>query len=73
MDSIPPLSAEALLEHATFLRALARRLLFDEQKAEDVVQETYLAALRHPHPLKETRALLSGEGRRSSLNPFSSS
>ncbi|MEE8105979.1 MAG: sigma-70 family RNA polymerase sigma factor [Planctomycetota bacterium] len=59
MDSNPPQSAEALLEHATFLRALARRLLFDEQKAEDVVQETYLAALRHPHPLKETRAWLS--------------
>jgi RNA polymerase sigma factor (sigma-70 family) len=38
------------LAHAGFLRALARNLLYDQGQAEDVVQETYLAALRRPPP-----------------------
>lgn len=39
----------ALLEHATFLNALAHSLLReDEALADDVVQETWLAALRRP-------------------------
>ena len=42
------LSADELLEHREFVRALARRLVFDEDQAEDVVQETWLAALRSP-------------------------
>jgi len=52
-------SAEALLEHAGFLRGLARSLLFDEGQAEDVVQETYLAALRRPPPAGGARSWLA--------------
>lgn len=43
--SIP---AEALLQHRGFVRALARSLTRDEHAAEDLVQETWLEALRRP-------------------------
>lgn len=46
----PPPSAELLLEHGAFLRRLARSLVVDEQRAEDVVQATYLAVLERPPP-----------------------
>ena len=36
---------EALLAHGDFVRAVARSLLWDEHAAEDVVQQTWLAAL----------------------------
>ena len=39
---------ESLLAHADFVRALARRLVLDEHQAEDVAQETWLAALEKP-------------------------
>lgn len=39
---------EALLQHREFLRGLARQLLGDEHLAEDVVQESYIAALTTP-------------------------
>jgi RNA polymerase sigma-70 factor (ECF subfamily) len=45
-----PISAELLLEHNAFLKALARSLVLDESRADDVVQETYMAALRRPPP-----------------------
>jgi len=44
------LTADLLLEHSRFLHGLARSLVFDEQQAEDVVQETFAAALRKPPP-----------------------
>lgn len=40
------LSIEELLEHTSWLRALARRLANDAATAEDVVQDTVLTALR---------------------------
>ena len=47
----PPLpSADLLLTHRDFLQRLARSLVVDEQRAEDVVQETYLAVLQRPPP-----------------------
>ena len=46
----PPPSADVLLEHGAFLRGLARSLVADEQRAEDVVQETWMAVLRRPPP-----------------------
>lgn len=43
-----PPDPEALLQHAGFVRGIARGLLFDPAGADDVVQETWLAALRRP-------------------------
>jgi RNA polymerase sigma-70 factor (ECF subfamily) len=48
--SIPPdaPSIETLLTHADWVRALAGRLVADPARADDVAQETWLAALEHP-------------------------
>lgn len=46
MSSRPP--APSLVEHAEFVRRLARALLGDGPEAEDAVQETWLAAIRRP-------------------------
>ncbi len=43
--SVPSLDVESLLACDTHLRALAHGLLADVQLAEDVAQETWLAAL----------------------------
>lgn len=48
MDAARPLEPDELFEHAEFLKNLARRLLRDEHLAEDVAQETLVAALTHP-------------------------
>lgn len=45
-----PPTAELLEEHSGFLHGLARSLVLDEQHAEDVVQETFAAALSRPPP-----------------------
>jgi len=37
-----------LLEHDAFMRALARSLVLDAARADDVVQDAYVAALEHP-------------------------
>lgn len=39
---------DELLERADFLRALARALVRDVHRAEDVVQDAFVAALEHP-------------------------
>jgi len=49
MDPSTP-SGEILTRHSSFLRALARGLLGDEQLAEDAAQEAALAGLRRPPP-----------------------
>ncbi len=46
--SEPAFPSERLLEHQDFLRALARELLGDPARAEDVLQDAYLQALTHP-------------------------
>jgi RNA polymerase sigma-70 factor (ECF subfamily) len=43
-----PLTPEELLANTAWMRTLARRLVSDEGRAEDVVQETWLAALQRP-------------------------
>ena len=43
-------SEESLLGHADFIRRLARRIVLDEHRAEDVTQEVLLAAIRKPPP-----------------------
>jgi RNA polymerase sigma-70 factor (ECF subfamily) len=52
---------EQLLRHGEFLRALARTLLNDPARADDVVQETWLAALAaKSRPRKLHRGWLAG-------------
>jgi len=46
MSSTPAISAEQLLAHSAWARSLARRLVADAATADDVVQETWLKALR---------------------------
>jgi len=48
---------ESLLAHADFVRALTRRLVEDETRADDVVQEVWLSALQNPP--RAARALRS--------------
>ena len=49
MTSTPPaIPFEELLRHAGWLRGLAGALVADSSEAEDLVQETWLAALRTP-------------------------
>jgi len=45
-DSEVPL--ESLLEHNTWMRGLARGLLYDKSLTDDVLQEVYVAALKTP-------------------------
>ena len=44
----PALDVEALLAHAGWIRSLARKLVADSSRAEDLVQRTFVAALEHP-------------------------
>lgn len=53
----PPLNESVLQQHASGLRAVARGLLSDEHAAEDVLQETWVAAIERP-PASDSR--LSG-------------
>lgn len=49
MTDAPPFDpATSLVDHAGFLRAIARRLVADAATADDLVQETFVHALRRP-------------------------
>lgn len=64
-----PFSAEELSQHTGFLRALARGLLADETRAEDLVQDTLVVALeRPPRERGSVRAWLATVARRMALN-----
>ena len=52
-------SPEELLSHAQWLRMLALRMVGDESTADDLVQETWLAALKRPPRSEGLRAWLS--------------
>ena len=54
------LNPESILEHGPFLRGLARSLLRDAARADDVVQEAWLAAMRRPHEVRDLRPWLVG-------------
>lgn len=55
-----PIDPQALLEHGAFVRALVRSLVADEHRADDVEQQTWLAALRRPpRRLDRARAFLA--------------
>jgi len=50
----PPIDPEHLLSHAGFLRGLAYGLVVGADRVDDVVQETYLAAVAHPPAARAT-------------------
>jgi RNA polymerase sigma-70 factor, ECF subfamily len=55
---------EGLLEHATWLRGLASALVRDPASADDLVQDTWVAAMRNPRPSGVApRAWLTGIAR----------
>jgi RNA polymerase sigma factor (sigma-70 family) len=59
-----PPTVEALLSHAGFIRSLARRLLRDDDLAEDVVQDALVVALETPpRRLDQLRAWLGAVAR----------
>jgi RNA polymerase sigma-70 factor (ECF subfamily) len=47
-DAARPIPVETLLAERAWVRALARRLVLDDATADDVVQQTWLAALENP-------------------------
>lgn len=68
------ISPEQLLAHADWVRALARALVADPAGADDLVQETWLAALdRPPAHAQDLRAwlgtVLRNLARRSAPSP----
>ena len=57
--STAPIPMETLLTHRDWVRRLARSLVRDEPTADDVEQQTWLAALRRPpHDEETSRAWL---------------
>lgn len=50
MDPAPdsPLAHEELLEHVSFVRQLARGLVYGEDRVEEVVQQSFLRAIKSP-------------------------
>jgi DNA-directed RNA polymerase specialized sigma24 family protein len=62
-SSPDPANADDLLRHAAWLRALARTLV-GEADADDVVQETWVAAVAHrPSAVHSLRAWLGAVAR----------
>jgi RNA polymerase sigma factor (sigma-70 family) len=51
--------AKLLIEHASFVRRVARGILSDEDAVEEIVQGTFLQALRHPPRASSLRAWLA--------------
>lgn len=47
-DATAPIPIERLLEHRAWVRTLARALVRDDSRADDIEQETWLAAMRSP-------------------------
>jgi RNA polymerase sigma-70 factor (ECF subfamily) len=61
VSSPPHSETDLLLAHGAWIRALARRLVADEHHAEDLAQETWLAALRRRgNPVRAFRPYLAG-------------
>jgi len=53
MSTIPnTVKPETLIAHSSFVRNMARNLLRDENRADDIEQETWLAALKSPPDIK---------------------
>jgi RNA polymerase sigma-70 factor (ECF subfamily) len=60
MDDLTPIAAsdEALLTHWTWVRRLARQLVLDPARSDDVVQQTWLVALQKRPQVTDLRAWL---------------
>ncbi|MBI2169186.1 MAG: sigma-70 family RNA polymerase sigma factor [Actinobacteria bacterium] len=66
-----PVTLEELWEHRDYVRAVSRRIVGDPATAEDVVQETYVRAMRHLDRLDRSqslRAWLATVARRCSID-----
>jgi RNA polymerase sigma-70 factor (ECF subfamily) len=48
VDNAPLFDPDLLLQHKDFVRGLAKSILFDDNRVDDVVQEAWLTALRKP-------------------------
>ena len=48
------MKTKELLEHSDFVRALARSLVLDEHRADDIEQQTWLAALENPPVIRKS-------------------
>jgi RNA polymerase sigma-70 factor (ECF subfamily) len=60
MDHHPTLDADALLAHRDWIRALARTLVSDASRADDLAQETWLeASTRPPRDARNVRSWLA--------------
>jgi RNA polymerase sigma-70 factor (ECF subfamily) len=69
MDPHARIETADLLQHAGFLRRIARGLLGDEFRAEDVVQDVYATALERPPARRSfVRAWLGALARNRALN-----
>lgn len=68
MPAIPHLDPETLFEHTAWMRGLARKLVLSDERADDVVQEAWRAALETP-PRRSVplRAWLAGIVRKQAL------
>lgn len=65
----PEIDPSLLLRHRDWLRRLARRLITDASAADDLVQETWMAAIVRPRPREApTRAWLAGVLRNKALS-----
>ena len=68
-----PIPPETLFAHAKLVRAIARQLVRDESVADDVVQETWIAALQSPPEERGAlRAFLAKVSRRFALRSLRS-
>lgn len=60
MEHLTPLNAEALLAHRDWIRSLARTLVSDASRADDIAQETWIVAqAKAPREAKNLRAWLT--------------
>lgn len=66
-ETLRPVDPERLLAHADFVRSVAIALLRDSHAAEDVVQETFVAALRSGPDRGSLRGWLGGVARNLAL------
>ncbi|MEM8885189.1 MAG: sigma-70 family RNA polymerase sigma factor [Planctomycetota bacterium] len=64
------LTAEQIVQHADFVRRLARSLVRDADAAEDIAQETIAEALGHDRPVRAPRSWLAAVVRHRAARRF---